>query len=96
MVFMARIVKIVSVDCADSTRFGLAAIGQILACPPNFYGADCRELRVCDNGGAVDARFGRCVCAAGWIGDRCEFPCAFGQYSFNCAHFCNVVLRAED
>lgn len=41
-------------------------------CEAGRFGADCQQQCECENGGQCDRLTGRCSCAAGWIGERCE------------------------
>lgn len=41
-------------------------------CPAGFYGADCRQRCLCQNGATCDKTSGKCTCASGWTGTACE------------------------
>lgn len=41
-------------------------------CLPGHYGAGCQLSCSCLNGGICDRLTGRCLCSAGWTGDKCQ------------------------
>lgn len=41
-------------------------------CPAGFYGADCRQRCLCQNGATCNQTSGTCTCASGWTGTACE------------------------
>ena len=41
-------------------------------CPAGFYGADCRQRCLCQNGATCSKTSGKCTCASGWTGTACE------------------------
>lgn len=42
------------------------------ACPAGFYGRNCQQRCLCQNGGTCDPATGACACPAGWTGLACE------------------------
>lgn len=53
-------------------------------CKAGFYGVDCRQLCLCQNGGSCDKISGRCLCASGWTGIECELgeKICYSSYQF--------------
>ncbi len=54
-------------------------------CPAGFYGADCRQRCLCQNGATCNTTNGKCSCASGWTGTACELGksfCVFPQNPF--------------
>lgn len=43
-----------------------------LECPAGFYGADCQQHCLCQNGAPCNKTSGTCTCASGWTGAACE------------------------
>lgn len=41
-------------------------------CPAGFYGADCRQRCLCQNGATCNRTNGKCTCVSGWTGTACE------------------------
>lgn len=41
-------------------------------CPAGFYGADCQQRCLCQNGATCNKTNGKCTCASGWMGTACE------------------------
>lgn len=49
-----------------------------------FYGVDCRQVCLCQNGGSCDKASGHCLCASGWTGIECELgkKICYSTYQF--------------
>lgn len=41
-------------------------------CPAGFYGTDCQQSCLCQNGATCNKTNGKCTCAKGWTGAACE------------------------
>lgn len=50
-------------------------------CSAGFYGADCQQRCLCQNGAACNKTDGACVCSSGWMGAACEL--GKPQFAFN-------------
>ncbi|XP_019620682.1 PREDICTED: uncharacterized protein LOC109467180 [Branchiostoma belcheri] len=51
-----------------SMGFGIEALG----CPAGFFGGNCSEICVCQNGGSCHPFNGACKCPDGWKGRACD------------------------
>lgn len=55
-------------------------------CPAGFYGADCLQRCLCQNGATCSKTDGKCACTSGWMGAACEL----GEMMEAC--HCHTVL----
>lgn len=51
-------------------------------------GENCTHACECQNNGICNLSSGRCKCARGFTGDKCELECSNGKYGLNCAETC--------
>ncbi|KAF3848711.1 hypothetical protein F7725_015208 [Dissostichus mawsoni] len=52
-------------------------------------GLGCNRSCLCVNGASCSALEGRCSCAAGWRGERCQLQCQDGTYGLDCTERCD-------
>ncbi|CAF3135376.1 unnamed protein product [Rotaria socialis] len=60
-------------------------------CPINYYGHDCINRCICQNGGICDSRDGHCFCLSGFTGGRCESSCSPGTFGHMCLQKCQCT-----
>ncbi len=54
------------------TRWFCVCFFFIPECPAGFYGANCQQRCLCQNGATCNKTNGKCTCASGWMGTACE------------------------
>jgi len=78
--------------CVRITRFKLCkysrSLNILIDCPINYYGRDCINRCLCQNGGKCDSRDGHCFCLSGFTGHQCESPCPQGMFGHMCLQKC--------
>lgn len=57
-------------------------------CMAGFYGVDCHQLCLCQNGGLCDKASGHCSCTEGWTGIECEL----GEKICFCTYQCILPI----
>uniref|UniRef100_H3B9C8 Platelet endothelial aggregation receptor 1 n=1 Tax=Latimeria chalumnae TaxID=7897 RepID=H3B9C8_LATCH len=64
-------------------------------CPEGHFGRNCSSECLCHNGGQCDPVTGKCICEAGFTGDRCREECPIGTYGQDCSQSCDCVNGAR-
>lgn len=61
----------------------------VRGCPENKWGPSCqKDCLECLNGGVCHDISGECICAPGFMGNRCEKACREGNFGRNCQETC--------
>lgn len=67
---------------------GFVCVVFLPECPAGFYGADCRQRCLCQNGATCDKTNGKCTCGSGWMGTACELGKTLEMLMLMSKRFC--------